>query len=59
MQVTLSQAALAGTISLNLLLLYCVWQGPGGSPPFCCPPCSIPSITILLWDFENDLAGTA
>ncbi|NWW93211.1 FKRP protein, partial [Rhynochetos jubatus] len=62
MRVTPCQAALAGAIGLNLLLLYCAWRGPGGSPPSCRPPRSVPGITVLLRDFEdfeNDLAGTA
>ncbi|NXD89032.1 FKRP protein, partial [Halcyon senegalensis] len=56
------QAALAGAIGLNLLLLYCVWRGPGGSPPPCRPPRGVPGVTVLLRDFEdfeNDLVGTA
>ncbi|KAM6225823.1 ribitol 5-phosphate transferase FKRP isoform 1-T2 [Porphyrio hochstetteri] len=62
MRVTPCQAALAGAISLNLLLLYCIWRAPGGSPPSCRPPRGVPGITVLLRDFEdfeNDLAGTA
>ncbi|NXV71684.1 FKRP protein, partial [Atlantisia rogersi] len=63
MRVTPCQAALAGAISLNLLLLYCTWRGPGGSPPPSCrPPRGVPGVTVLLRefeDFENDLAGTA
>lgn len=62
MRVTPCQAALAGAIGLNLLLLYCAWRGPGGSPPSCRPPRGVPGVTVLLRDFEdfeNDLAGTA
>ncbi|NXY80653.1 FKRP protein, partial [Glareola pratincola] len=62
MRVTPCQAALAGAISLNLLLLFCAWRGPGPSPPSCRPPRGIPGVTVLLRDFEdfdNDLAGTA
>ncbi|XP_074023318.1 ribitol 5-phosphate transferase FKRP [Numenius arquata] len=62
MRVTLCQAALGGAIVLNLLLLFCVWRGPGGSPPSCRVPRGVPGITVLLRDFEdfeNDLAGTA
>ncbi|KAM6033166.1 LOW QUALITY PROTEIN: ribitol 5-phosphate transferase FKRP [Chlamydotis macqueenii] len=59
MRVTPCQAALAGAIGLNLLLLYCVWAGPGAS---CRAPRGAPGVTVLLRDFEdfeNDLAGTA
>ncbi|NXW52489.1 FKRP protein, partial [Nyctiprogne leucopyga] len=62
MRVTPCQAALAGAIGLNLLLLFCAWRGPGGSPPSCRPPRAVPGVTVLLRDFEdfeNDLAGTA
>ncbi|NXE86006.1 FKRP protein, partial [Cochlearius cochlearius] len=63
MRVTPCQAALAGAIGLNLLLLYCVWRGPGGPPPASCRgPRGVPGVTVLLRDFEdfeNDLAGTA
>ncbi|NXS40097.1 FKRP protein, partial [Balaeniceps rex] len=63
MRVTPCQATLAGAIGLNLLLLYCAWRGPGGSPPPSCrPPRGVPGVTVLLRDFEdfeNDLAGTA
>ncbi|NXE16842.1 FKRP protein, partial [Lophotis ruficrista] len=59
MRVTPCQAALAGAIGLNLLLLYCVWRGPA---PSCRAPRGAPGVTVLLRDFEdfeNDLAGTA
>ncbi|NXK56328.1 FKRP protein, partial [Chauna torquata] len=62
MRVTPCQAALAGAISLNLLLLYCAWLRPGGPMPRCRPPREVPGVTVLLRefeDFENDLAGTA
>ncbi|NWT49411.1 FKRP protein, partial [Chroicocephalus maculipennis] len=62
MRVTPCQAALAGAISLNLLLLFCAWRGPGRSPASCRPPRGVPGVTVLLRDFEdfdNDLAGTA
>ncbi|NXS94567.1 FKRP protein, partial [Jacana jacana] len=63
MRVTPCQAALAGAIILNLLLLFCVWhRGPGGSAPSCRGPRGVPRVTVLLRDFEdfeNDLAGTA
>ncbi|KAM6111606.1 ribitol 5-phosphate transferase FKRP [Phoenicopterus ruber ruber] len=63
MRVTPCQAALAGALGLNLLLLlYCAWRGPGGPAPSCRPPRGVPGVTVLLRDFEdfeNDLAGTA
>ncbi|NWX45252.1 FKRP protein, partial [Steatornis caripensis] len=63
MRVTPCQAALAGAIGLNLLLLYCMWRGPGGgAAPSCRPPRGAPGVTVLLRDFEdfeNDLVGTA
>ncbi|NXL09559.1 FKRP protein, partial [Mesembrinibis cayennensis] len=61
MRVTPCQAALAGAIALNLLLLYCAWRGPS-PPPSCRPHRGVPGVTVLLRDFEdfeNDLAGTA
>uniref|UniRef100_A0A8C3CP64 Ribitol-5-phosphate transferase n=1 Tax=Cairina moschata TaxID=8855 RepID=A0A8C3CP64_CAIMO len=64
MRLTPCQAALAGAIGLNLLLLYCAWLRPGrgGPPPRCRPPREAPGVTVLLRDFEdfeNDVAGTA
>uniref|UniRef100_A0A8B9VUT8 Ribitol-5-phosphate transferase n=1 Tax=Anas zonorhyncha TaxID=75864 RepID=A0A8B9VUT8_9AVES len=68
MRLTPCQAALAGAIGLNLLLLYCAWLRPGfggggtGTSPRCRPPREVPGVTVLLRDFEdfeNDVAGTA
>ncbi|KAM9270704.1 LOW QUALITY PROTEIN: ribitol 5-phosphate transferase FKRP [Cariama cristata] len=63
MRVTPCQAALAGAIGLNLLLLYWPGGGRGGHPvPSCRPHRSLPGVTVLLRDFEdfeNDMAGTA
>ncbi|NWH65399.1 FKRP protein, partial [Geococcyx californianus] len=62
MRVKPCQVALAGAIALNLLLLYCAWQGPAWAAPPCRPPRGIPGITVILRefeDFESDVAGTA
>ncbi|NXF42062.1 FKRP protein, partial [Nyctibius bracteatus] len=62
MRVTPCQAALAATITLNLLLFYCAWRGPASPAPPCRPPRGVPGVTVLLRDFEdfeNDVAATA